>query len=127
MLSDYTYEMSTIQSFKDLVVWKESISLAKMVNSHIIQLPDYEQYNLSSQMRRSATSISSNIAEGRGRGSRKDFIRFLNIGIGSLSELESQIILTGKLYDLKNEKLNEQIILVRKLLYGMKRKLKAKT
>ncbi|MCM1457345.1 MAG: four helix bundle protein [Lachnoclostridium sp.] len=77
--------------FKDLQVWQKSILLAKEVYRLDKFLPKDETFALSDQMRRSAISISSNIAEGNGRNSEKDFIRFLLFARGSLCELESQI------------------------------------
>ena len=77
--------------FKELHVWQKSILLAKEVYQLVKLLPKDETFALSDQMRRSAISISSNIAEGNGRNSEKDFIRFLLIARGSLCELESQL------------------------------------
>lgn len=80
-----------LDSYKDLIVWQKAIRLAVFVYQVTEQFPKSELYGLSSQMRRAVISISSNIAEGRSRGTRKDFRQFLIIALGSASELESQI------------------------------------
>lgn len=87
-----------IQSFKDLIVWQKSMKLVKeiyMITSHF---PVAEMYGLTSQMRRAAIAIPSNIAEGKKRGTRKDFIQFLRIASGSATELETQILIAQDLY-----------------------------
>ncbi len=89
--------MTQISSFKDLVVWQRSMEVAEMVYSIASKLPPQEIYGLGSQIRRSAISIPSNIAEGHKRGT-KDFVRFLKIAYGSAAELETQIILSERLY-----------------------------
>jgi len=80
-----------ISSYKDLIVWRKSMELVKAVYELTDQLPSDERFGLISQMRRSAVSIPSNIAEGRRRGTRKDFLSFLRIAYGSGAELETQI------------------------------------
>ena len=87
-----------VQSFKQLIVWQKSIELVKEVYRRTSQLPKEELYGLSSQMRRCAVSIPSNIAEGKKRKTRKDFIQFLRIADGSAAELETQMILIKDLY-----------------------------
>lgn len=83
--------MGTIQSYRDLVVWQKSISLVTDIYKTVGGFPSDEKYALASQMKRSAVSIPSNIAEGYGRNSTKDYIRFLRIASGSLYELQTQI------------------------------------
>ncbi len=107
-----------MKTHKDLDVWKSGIGLVKNVYENTRKFPDDERYGLSSQMRRAAVSIPSNIAEGAGRGSKKEFVHFLYISLGSLSELETQVIVAGEL-DYINDitKLLEKVeILRRKLL-----------
>jgi len=82
----------SINSYKDLLVWKKSMLLAKEIYMLVKILPKTEQYNLSSQMRRAAVSIFSNIAEGYGREFTKEYVKFLKISRGSKDELESQLI-----------------------------------
>lgn len=82
---------------KDLEVWKQSIGLAKTVYQFTGNFPPSELYGLTAQMRRSAVSISSNIAEGAARSTDKEFLYFLHIALGSLAELDTQYILAKEL------------------------------
>ncbi len=86
-----------LHSYKELIVWQKSIDLGVKVYSITENFPRDEIYGLTSQMRRAAISISSNIAEGRTRGSKLEFIHFLNISHGSCAELESQVYIAKKL------------------------------
>lgn len=92
---------------KDLNVWKKSMNLVILTYRLTGQFPKEELFGLSSQMRRAAVSIPSNIAEGHGRNSDKELIRFLFISLGSASELETQILLSSKLEFLKEEGFNQ--------------------
>jgi four helix bundle protein len=85
------------KTYKDLKIWIKGIELVAEVYSATKQFPSEELYGLSSQMRRSAVSIPSNIAEGWGRESNKSFIQFLRISKASLFELETQIIIAFNL------------------------------
>lgn len=87
----------TISDYRKLEIWQLSINMVKEVYSIINELPSSEKYGLSDQMRRSAISIPSNIAEGHGRNSPKEFVRFLLIAKGSINELETQLILCCEL------------------------------
>ena len=84
-------------SYRDLIVWQKSMSLAREIYHLTKSFPKEEIYGLTSQIRRCAVSIPSNIAEGKGRGSDKEFVRFLQISLGSLYELNTQLELS---YDL---------------------------
>jgi len=86
-----------IHSYKDLLVWQKSIELVAEVYKLTKNFPKDELYGLTSQMRRAAVSIASNIAEGRLRGHRKEFLHFLLNSYGSGAELETQIIISKKL------------------------------
>ena len=86
-----------IISYKDLIVWRKSVELVVLIYDLTDQFPRDELYGLTSQMRRSAVSIPSNIAEGRRRGTKKDFRNFLSIAFGSGSELETQIEIVKRL------------------------------
>ena len=77
-----------------LEAWKEAMSLVKMVYTLTQTFPKDELYGLTNQMRRAAVSIPSNIAEGAARSSRKEFAHFLSIARGSLSELETQLLIS---------------------------------
>lgn len=91
-----------LQSYKDLIVWQKSTELAVAIYELTEQLPQSEKYGLTSQMRRAAVSIPSNIAEGSKRSSRKDFRNFLLNAFGSGAELESQIEIMKRLSFGKN-------------------------
>ncbi|MBI2674026.1 MAG: four helix bundle protein [Candidatus Zambryskibacteria bacterium] len=86
-----------INSYKDLLVWQKGIELSKQVYILTEGFPKEEVYGLTSQMRRAAVSISSNIAEGKSRGTRKDFVQFLRISNGSVAELQTQIEIAKQL------------------------------
>ncbi len=83
--------LSNMQTFRDLVVWQKSVELAKRTYILTSQFPSEERFGLASQMQRAAVSIASNIAEGKLRGSSKEFTHFLRIAFGSGGELETQI------------------------------------
>lgn len=87
-----------IRSFKDLVVWQRGVELVKEVYKITKQLPKEELFCLTTQLRRAAVSIPSNIAEGKKRKTRVDFLHFLRIGSGSAGELETQLILLNEIY-----------------------------
>lgn len=78
-------------TYKDLRVWQDAVRLAVEVYRLTERFPAEERYGLTSQMRRAAVSVSSNVAEGKGRSSAADFGRFLDMAIGSVFEVESQI------------------------------------
>lgn len=84
-------ENKIVLTYKDLIVWKKSVELVVAIYDLTDNFPKSEMYGLTSQMRRAAISIPSNIAEGRRRGSRKDFRHFLLNAFGSGAELETQI------------------------------------
>ncbi len=90
-------------SFRDLRVWQQAIELALSVYRTSEKFPKHEVYGLSQQMRRAAVSVASNIAEGKGHRSDKEFRHFLFHARGSLMELETQILLGGKLQYLSAE------------------------
>jgi len=84
-------------SYKDLRVWKQSVDLALEIYRYTQNFPKHELYGLTSQLRRAAVSVPSNIAEGKGRSSDKELILFLHHSRGSLLELETQIFLAREL------------------------------
>lgn len=83
--------MNTIRTHRDLLVWQKSMVLVTEIYRKSQRFPAQEQYGLTSQIRRAAISIPSNIAEGFGRQSTGDYLRFLNIAVGSLFEVQTQI------------------------------------
>ncbi|MCE2927802.1 MAG: four helix bundle protein [Rickettsiales bacterium] len=86
----------TIKSFEDLEVWRKAITLTDMIYTLTERFPKHELFGLSSQMRRAAVSIASNIAEGSARGSRKEYAQFISIARGSLAELRTQVIISKR-------------------------------
>ena len=90
-------EQEKVQSYKDLIVWQKAMNLVVEIYAITEKFPQQELYVLTSQMRRAAVSIPSNIAEGRRRGTRKDYRQFLLIAYGSGSEFETQIEIAKRL------------------------------
>jgi four helix bundle protein len=88
---------TSIKSYKDLLVWQKGMTLVENVYSLSKNFPDEEKFGLTSQVRRCAVSIPSNIAEGWGRGTKPAYRNFLNIARGSLLELETQILIGQRL------------------------------
>jgi len=85
--------LKKMRDFRSLNIWNEGLAVVKDVYKLAAQLPDEEKFGLKSQISRSAVSIPSNIAEGCGRSSQKEFKRFLEIALGSSYELETQLII----------------------------------
>jgi len=109
-----------IRNHKDLEVWKKSMDLVSNIYKITESFPNKELYGLTNQIRRAAVSIPSNIAEGAARNSKKEFIQFLYISLGSLSELETQIIIASRLEYLNNlDTLSEDLKFVQKLINGL--------
>ncbi|MDA0194260.1 MAG: four helix bundle protein [Bacteroidetes bacterium] len=115
-----------MHNFRELQVWQKAIDLVKDVYNVSAQFPLDERYGLTSQVRRSAVSIPSNIAEGCSRKSPKDLSCFLRISQGSAFELETQLIIANRLELIDDEVLNivsSQIVEIQKMLYGFEKKL----
>ena len=116
-----------MKTHKDLDVWNFSLDLVEAIYDITRNFPSSEQYGLTSQMRRSAISIPSNIAEGAARSSTKEFIQFLYYSLSSLSELETQIIISERLKYFKDVIQNkENIEKLRRMLLNLIRYLKNK-
>ncbi|MDV3663623.1 four helix bundle protein [Elizabethkingia anophelis] len=116
--------MTDIKSHKDLKVWQESMDLVTDIYELVQNFPAEEKYNLTSQIKRSSVSIPSNIAEGAGRKSNLEFIQFLNIASGSLSELEIQLEIAIRLkFITENEELFKKIIFIRIMITNLKKSL----
>ncbi|MGJ5640600.1 four helix bundle protein [Formosa sp. S-31] len=113
---------------KDLDVWKEAMVLVELVYKITTTFPSSELYGLTSQIRRSAVSIPSNIAEGSARNGFKELYQFIGIAMGSASELETQLLISEKLNYISSdfELVEKQLHKVRKLLIGYKNYIKAK-
>ena len=110
---------------KELDVWNVSVDFVVQVYEVTKNFPKDELYGLTNQIRRAVVSIPSNIAEGAGRNSRKEFAQFLHIAMGSLGEVETQLVIAERLGYLKNVgKLFERVQAIRKMLMGLIRYLK---
>ena len=115
-----------MNNYKELKVWKKAVDLAVNVYKYTQAFPAEERYGLTSQARRSSVSIPSNIAEGSGRNTNKDFDNFLGISYGSTCELETQLIIANQVGFLELSKLKSlsyQIQEIQKMNYALKRSL----
>jgi four helix bundle protein len=118
-----------IHSFRDLVVWQKSVDLVTEIYRLSKKFPKDEVFGLTSQIRRAAVSIPSNIAEGRGKSSKGEFQQFLHHAMGSLAEVETQIVIAqnlGYLNAAEVEPVMEIIAEVGRLLNGLLTSLKKK-
>lgn len=97
-------ERSHIRSFKDLEIWVKGIKLVRSIYEITGLFPESESFGLTSQIQRAAVSIPSNIAEGHTRGHKAEFRQFLFIALGSLAELETQLIIASELSYLDSKK-----------------------
>lgn len=113
-------------SYKNLDCWNLSIELVEEVYAVTATFPEEEKFNLVSQINRSAVSIPSNIAEGSARQSDKEMIQFLYISLGSIAELETQLIISQKLGYFVKDDIYDKIVNVRKLIIGLVKYLKTK-
>ena len=124
-MSDQTVAKA-LNTHKDLQVWKIAMDLVTEVYSVTNCFPKEELYGLTSQVRRAAISIPSNIAEGAARQSRKEFVQFLHVASGSVAELETHLLLAARLGFGSTENVLIRTGEVRKLLLGLLRALKKK-
>jgi four helix bundle protein len=115
-----------MHNFKELKVWKAGIEVTKVIFQLTRSFPPVERYGLTSQMIRSAISIPSNIAEGCGRKTNKDFHHFLNIALGSSFELETQLIIAKEFDYINQEQLDDtskSLIDIQKMIHGLQKSL----
>jgi len=118
----------TIQNYKDLIVWQKSMEVALEVYRLTGKFPKSEMFGSANQMRRSAFSVPSNIAEGWARKSSGNYLQFLSIASGSAAELETQLILTRKLgYGdaILYKKILDLLLEVQKMLNSFRSKIKS--
>ncbi|MDR2717303.1 MAG: four helix bundle protein [Treponema sp.] len=116
-----------IKTFKDLIVWQEAMNLVEMIYLQTKTFPKEEMYGLTSQIRRAAVSIPTNIAEGNGRRSRKEYLRFLSIANGSIKELETHLLIVERLNFLPkeiSEQMQTQLQSVGRLLTALRKSLR---
>jgi len=110
-------------NFRELKIWKEGIVLTKEIYELSVKLPEDEKYGLKSQIKRSSSSIPTNIAEGSGRGTIKDFNNFLNISLGSAYELETQLVLINLLFEINSDNIILKINELQRMIKGFKKSL----
>ncbi len=115
-----------IKSYRELLIWKKGIELVKEIYGLVRRFPKEELYGLGNQLRRSSISIPSNIAEGQARQSAREFKQFLFIALGSLAEVDTQLVIAGELgfvvvHDV--QRLEEEVTELRKMISGLVRKL----
>ena len=119
-----------MHNVENLKIWRKSIELTKLVYSIVAELPADEKYGLSSQIKRSCISIPSNIAEGAGRNTKKEFKHFLSVANGSSYELQTQLILTTELNLIGIDKIQSLLDLtseVQKMNYSLQNSLDQKS
>lgn len=118
-----------MHNFRELIIWKEAMKIAKAVYVVSARFPAIENYGLIAQIRRSAVSVPSNIAEGAGRNSDKQFLNFISIAVGSAYELETQLLLSVDLGYVGEDDIKDivaDIILLQKKMYRFQEQLREK-
>ena len=121
-------EDTKIRAFTDLVAWKESHSFVLMIYDITKHFPRDEQFALTSQLRRAVVSITSNIAEGFSRQSQKEKLQFYSIAHGSLSEVQSQLLVARDVHYISEDTCSNlfiQSVRVSKLIHGLIRKIRS--
>jgi len=116
----------SFKNYKELKIWQDGVSLTKLCYDFVSEFPKDEIFGLSSQIRRSAVSVPSNIAEGHSRNSSRDFLKFISIACGSLSELETQIIIANEIGIANKDKIKvilEKITSLQKMLWSFRKQL----
>ena len=108
-------------NFRELKIWKDSIEIVKSIYLLTSELPDDEKFGLKSQLQRCAVSVPSNIAEGSGRSTNKDFRNFLNMSLSSSYELETQLIIVNELFHLAISEIIEKLHEVQRMIIGFKK------
>jgi four helix bundle protein len=113
-------------NFKEMKIWQEAMKVVKSTYFLTAQLPSDEKFGLISQINRCAVSIPSNIAEGSGRSTEKDFLNFLNISLSSSFELETQLILANDIFNLDVEDLSLKVNELQRMIVGFKKSINNK-
>lgn len=119
--------MSAGKTHKDLEIWQRGIGFVSRIYQATKRFPRDEEYGLKSQMRRAAVSYPSNIAEGAARSSKKEYIRFLYVALGSLSELETQLLIAERLGYIKATNLLDEATTLRRMTLNLIRYMKQGT
>lgn len=99
--------MMPVKNYRDLIAWQKAMDLVEEVYLLTQKFPREELYGLTAQIRRAVVSVPSNVAEGEGRNSAKEFVRFLSIAYGSLREVETQLLIAVRLKYLTQDEIRE--------------------
>ncbi len=121
---------NTIKSFTDLIAWQQAHALVLMIYKSTDLFPQKEMFSLIDQIRRCSISISSNISEGFSRQGKKEKLQFYYISLGSLTELQNQLLVSkdvGYLPKMDFDKIAEQTVVVSKLINGLIKSIKSNT
>lgn len=116
-----------MHNYRELKVWQQSVDFAVEVYKQTKSLPPEEKFGLTSQIRRSAVSVASNIAEGAGRNTDGEFNQFLGIAYGSSCELDTQLIIANRLNfinDQKFEELESGYLSLQRMIYSLKKSIR---
>lgn len=116
-----------MHNYRELKIWHNAIDLSVDIYQLVADFPSDEKFGLVSQLRRASVSVPSNIAEGSSRGSEKDFARFLTMSLGSLFEIETQLIISQRVGYIQNselEKFKNQITDLIKMIMAFKKYIK---
>lgn len=119
-----------MHNFKELKVWQDSMKYCQSIYEITKRFPESERFGLANQMRRASVSIPSNIAEGTGRGSDKDFSKFISYSLGSSYELETQLLIAFDLEFILQNDLNvllDDLMRIQKMLNKFNEHLKSKS
>ena len=125
-MDEWMSTMSEVKTHKDLQIWQRGIQLVEDIYRVTRSFPKEEIYGLTAQLRRAAVSYPSNIAEGAARASKKEFIQFLYISLGSLSEVETQLMIAERLGYTKTDPLLDEVEALRRMTLNFIKYLKSK-
>jgi len=113
---------SEVKNYRDLLIWQKGIALVKQIYSLLRKFPKYETLGLADQLRRSAVSVPSNIAEGQARQHTGEFRQFLYTALGSAAEVDTQIVIAfelGYITEQESKDIEQRIIELRKMTYSL--------
>ncbi len=122
--------MSVVRDYRDLIVWQKAMDLVEAIYRATGTFPRDEIYGLISQLRRAAVSIPSNIAEGNGRNTTRDYLNFLGMAYGSVKEVETQVLIAERLRYIDSDQAGQLVAIteeVARLISGLTNSLKQKT
>jgi four helix bundle protein len=116
-----------VVTHKDLDIWKMGVDLVERLYRATATFPKDEAFGLTAQMRRAAVSVPSNIAEGAARNSKREYLHYLYISLGSLSEVETQLVIAKRLGYLSDEGMFEHVEHLRRKLLNFIKRIKGRT